>query len=207
MSRSKSSTRWLQEHFNDPFVKRAKVEGLRSRAAYKLEELLQKDVHIRPGMVIVDLGSAPGSWSQMAATLLKGKGRVVAMDILPMDPIEGVDFLQGDFLSDDVAKSFSALLNGAKADLVLCDMAPNMSGVAMVDQTRSMVQAELALDFARVHAKPGATFLIKLFMGEGFDAYVKELRKSFANVKVKKPDASRDRSREVYALAQKMKGD
>jgi 23S rRNA (uridine2552-2'-O)-methyltransferase len=206
MSRSRSSTRWLQEHFNDPFVKRAKVEGLRSRAAYKLEELLQKDVHIRPGMVIVDLGSAPGSWSQMAATLLKGKGRVVAMDILPMEPILGVDFLQGDFLSDDVAKSFSALLSGAKADLVLCDMAPNMSGVAMVDQTRSMVQAELALDFARANAKPGATFLIKLFMGEGFDAYVKELRKTFASVKMKKPDASRDRSREVYALAQKMKG-
>lgn len=201
MGRSKSSSRWLHEHFNDPFVRRAQVEGMRSRAAYKLEELLERDLVLRPGMVVVDLGAAPGGWSQVAQDWLKGRGRVVALDILEMDPLPGVEFIRGDFTDDAVLAQLEQLLGETKVDLVLSDMAPNMSGVALVDQARSMLLAELALDFARSHLSRGGAFLTKLFQGEGFDDYIKLLRASFDKVNLRKPKASRGRSREIYALA------
>ena len=200
MARSKSSTRWLNEHFNDPFVRRAHVEGMRSRAAYKLEELLERDLILRPGMVVVDLGAAPGGWSQVAQEWLKGRGRVIALDILEMDPLPGVEFIHGDFTRDEVLARLEQTLGDAKVDLVLSDMAPNMSGVASVDQARSMLLAELALDFARAHLRRGGGYLTKLFQGEGFDAYIKSMRATFDKVQLRKPKASRGRSREVYAL-------
>lgn len=201
MARSRSSGRWLQEHFSDPYVKRAHAEGARSRAAYKLEELLEKDHLLKLGMVVVDLGAAPGGWSQVVADRLKGKGRVIAMDILPMAELPGVEFLQGDFTEDATAEALNALVGETKVDLVLSDMAPNMSGVPSVDQARVMHLVELALDFARSHLKPGGAFLVKLFMGEGFDDYVRHLRADFTRVNLRKPKASRGRSREVYAMA------
>lgn len=200
MARSKSSGRWLNEHFNDPYVRRAHVEGMRSRAAYKLEELLERDLILRPGMVVVDLGAAPGGWSQVAQEWLKGKGRVIALDILEMDPLPGVEFIHGDFTKDEVLARLEQTLGDAKVDLVLSDMAPNMSGVASVDQARSMLLAELALDFARAHLRRGGGYLTKLFQGEGFDAYIKSMRATFDKVQLRKPKASRGRSREVYAL-------
>ncbi|HWS26601.1 MAG TPA: 23S rRNA (uridine(2552)-2'-O)-methyltransferase RlmE [Xanthomonadales bacterium] len=201
MGRSKSSSRWLHEHFNDPFVRRAQVEGMRSRAAYKLEELLERDLVLRPGMVVVDLGAAPGGWSQVAQEWLKGRGRVVALDILEMDPLPGVEFIHGDFTDAAVLAQLEQLLGETKVDLVLSDMAPNMSGVASVDQARSMLLAELALDFAQSHLRSGGAYLTKLFQGEGFDGYIKLLRASFDKVNLRKPKASRGRSREIYALA------
>ena len=201
MARSKSSGRWLNEHFNDPYVRRAHVEGMRSRAAYKLEELLERDLVLRPGMVVVDLGAAPGGWSQVAQEWLKGKGRVIALDILEMDPLPGVEFIHGDFTKDEVLAQLEQTLGDAKVDLVLSDMAPNMSGVASVDQARSMLLAELALDFARAHLRRGGGYLTKLFQGEGFDAYIKSMRATFDKVLLRKPKASRGRSREIYALA------
>lgn len=201
MGRSKSSSRWLKEHFSDPFVRRAHVEGMRSRAAYKLEELLERDLVLRPGMVIVDLGAAPGGWCQVAQDWLKGRGRVIALDILPMDELPGVEFIEGDFTDEGVLARLEGVLGETKVDLVLSDMAPNMSGVASVDQARSMLLAELALDFARAHLKKGGGYLVKLFQGEGFDAYLKQLRASFDKVILRKPKASRGRSREIYALA------
>ncbi len=201
MGRSKSSSRWLHEHFNDPFVRRAQVEGMRSRAAYKLEELLERDLVLRPGMVVVDLGAAPGGWSQVAQEWLKGRGRVVALDILEMDPLPGVEFIHGDFTDAAVLAQLEQLLGETKVDLVLSDMAPNMSGVATVDQARSMLLAELALDFAQAHLRRGGAYLTKLFQGEGFDAYIKLLRAGFDKVNLRKPKASRGRSREIYALA------
>lgn len=201
MARSKSSGRWLNEHFNDPYVRRAHVEGMRSRAAYKLEELLERDLILRPGMVVVDLGAAPGGWSQVAQEWLKGKGRVIALDILEMDPLPGVEFIHGDFTKDEVLAQLEQTLGDAKVDLVLSDMAPNMSGVASVDQARSMLLAELALDFARAHLRRGGGYLTKLFQGEGFDAYIKSMRATFDKVLLRKPKASRGRSREIYALA------
>ncbi len=201
MARSKSSTRWLNEHFNDPFVRRAHVEGMRSRAAYKLEELLERDLILRPGMVVVDLGAAPGGWSQVAQEWLKGRGRVIALDILEMDPLPGVEFIHGDFTKDEVLAQLEQTLGDAKVDLVLSDMAPNMSGVASVDQARSMLLAELALDFAKAHLRRGGGYLTKLFQGEGFDAYIKSMRATFDKVLLRKPKASRGRSREIYALA------
>ena len=201
MGRSKSSSRWLHEQFNDPFVRRAQVEGMRSRAAYKLEELLERDLVLRPGMVVVDLGAAPGGWSQVAQDWLKGRGRVVALDILEMDPLPGVEFIRGDFTDDTVLAQLEQLLGETKVDLVLSDMAPNMSGVASVDQARSMLLAELALDFAQSHLRSGGAYLTKLFQGEGFDGYIKLLRASFDKVNLRKPKASRGRSREIYALA------
>lgn len=200
MGRSKSSSRWLHEHFNDPFVRRAQVEGMRSRAAYKLEELLERDLVLRPGMVVVDLGAAPGGWSQVAQDWLKGRGRVVALDILDMDPLPGVEFIRGDFTDDAVLAQLKQLLGETKVDLVLSDMAPNMSGVESVDQARSMHLCELARDFAEDHLKPGGTFLVKLFQGVGFDDYVRDLRKRYSKVTMRKPKASRARSPEVYAL-------
>ena len=201
MARSKSSHRWLREHFSDPYVKKAQAEGLRSRAAYKLEELIARDRLLKPGMVVVDLGAAPGGWSQLVRRELGDSGRVIALDILDMPPLAGVEFIHGDFREPEPLSRLEALLAGAEVDLVLSDMAPNMSGVDAVDQARSMYLAELARDFADQHLKPGGTFLIKLFQGAEFDQYIRDLRKRYAQVKVRKPDASRSRSSEVYALA------
>ncbi|TXI49568.1 MAG: 23S rRNA (uridine(2552)-2'-O)-methyltransferase RlmE [Lysobacter sp.] len=202
MTRSKSSHRWLKEHFSDPYVKKAQAEGLRSRAAYKLEELVERDRLLKPGMVVVDLGAAPGGWSQWVRQAMGDSGRVVALDILEMPGLAGVEFLHGDFREDAVLSALETLLGGQAVDLVLSDMAPNMSGVDAVDQPRAMHLAELAMDFADRHLRPEGSFLIKLFQGAGFDEYVRELRKRYARVAIRKPAASRKRSPEVYALAQ-----
>ena len=207
MSRSKSSQRWLKEHFSDPFVKKAQAEGMRSRAAYKLEELVERDRLLKPGMVVVDLGAAPGGWSQWVRQQLGSldqakPGRVIASDILEMPPIAGVDFLHGDFREDEVLSKLETMLDGDPVDLVLSDMAPNMSGVDQVDQARAMHLSELAMAFADDHLRTGGAFLIKLFQGVGFDDYVRDLRRRYAKVAIRKPAASRRRSNEVYALAQ-----
>ena len=199
-SRSKSSQRWLKEHFSDPFVKKAQKEGMRSRAAYKLEELLERDRLLKPHMVVVDLGAAPGGWSQQVRRQMGDTGRVLALDILEMPPLAGVEFLHGDFREQDVLSQFEAMLGNVPVDLVLSDMAPNKSGMDAVDQPRMMHLAELALDFADNHLKPGGAFLIKLFQGVGFDDYVREMRRRYDKVAIRKPDASRKRSSEVYAL-------
>ena len=201
MSRSKSSKGWLQEHFDDEYVKRSISDGYRSRASYKLLEINEKDKILRPGMTVVDLGAAPGGWSQVAAKLVGLKGRVVASDILAMDGIAGVEFLQGDFTENEVVEELLSILNGATADLVISDMAPNMSGMNDIDQPQVMYLAELALELARTILAPGAYLLVKVFQGEGFAEYQKELRASFESVKVRKPKASRARSREIYLLA------
>ncbi len=202
MARSKSSTRWLREHFADPYVKKAQAEGLRSRAAYKLEELVERDQLLKPGMVVVDLGAAPGGWSQWVRQALGEQGRVVALDILEMPPLAGVEFLHGDFRDDAVLSALETTLQGKPVDLVLSDMAPNKSGVDSVDLPRAMHLAELAMDFADRQLRPGGNFLIKLFQGVGFDEYVRQLRRRYAKVSIRKPAASRKRSPEVYALAQ-----
>ena len=202
MSRSKSSQRWLREHFSDPYVKKAQAEGLRSRAAYKLEELIERDRLLKPGMVVVDLGAAPGGWSQYVRQALGDSGRVLALDILEMPPLAGVEFLHGDFREAAVLSQLETLLAGQQVDLVLSDMAPNFSGVDAVDLPRSMHLAELALEFADHHLRPGGAFLIKLFQGVGFDDYVRHLRRRYDKVAIRKPAASRKRSPEVYALAQ-----
>ncbi|MEW9623181.1 23S rRNA (uridine(2552)-2'-O)-methyltransferase RlmE [Rhodanobacter geophilus] len=201
MSRSKSSAGWLREHFSDVYVKKAQAEGVRSRAVYKLEELVDRDRLLKPGMTVVDLGAAPGGWSQLVRQRLGDHGKVFALDILPMQGIAGVDFLEGDFREESVLRALEARLEGQKVDLVLSDMAPNMSGVALADQIRAMALAELALDFSRQWLKPGGAFLIKLFQGAGFDDYIRSLRADFSRVTMRKPKASRARSREVYALA------
>ncbi len=201
MARSKSSKRWLQEHFSDPYVKRAQAEGWRSRAVFKLEELIERDRLLKPGMVVVDLGAAPGGWSQVARARLGEKGRVIALDILPMQGIGGVEFIEGDFREDSVLQQLKDTLGGAPVDLVLSDMAPNMSGMTAVDQPRSMHLVELAEEFAAEHLRPGGDFLTKVFQGEGFDAFVKRLRGAYERVSIRKPKASRPRSPEVYALA------
>lgn len=198
--RSKSSRRWLGEHFADEYVKRAQAEGWRSRAVYKLEEIDAKDNLLRPGMTVVDLGAAPGGWSQYAARKLKGAGRILALDILEMDPLEDVVFLQGDFTEAEPLERLLEALGGQQADLVMSDMAPNMSGLGAVDQPRAMYLAELALELADKVLKPGGAFLVKVFQGEGFDAFLAALRQRFARVAVRKPKASRARSREVYLL-------
>ena len=199
--RSKSSSRWLQEHFSDIYVKRAHQTGARSRAIFKLEEIQQRDRIIKPGMTVVDLGAAPGGWSQYAAKLLKGQGRIVALDVLPMPAIEGVEFIQGDFTSDEVLNALRERLSGAKVDLVMSDIAPNMSGVGDVDQARAMHLAELALDFARETLVPGGALLVKLFQGRGFQEYLHAVRAGFRQVASRKPKSSRSRSPEVYLLA------
>ena len=205
MAKSKSSNRWLREHFNDEYVKRAQRDGYRSRAVYKLDEIQQRDRLIKPGMTIVDLGAAPGGWSQYALGLVGRKGKVMAMDILPMDPLPGVDFLQGDFREDDVLESLVKMLDGREIDLVMSDIAPNISGVEAVDLPRSMYLVELAVDFADRVLKPGGDLLVKVFQGEGFDELVKDLRRRYNKVLIRKPKASRPRSREVYALARERK--
>lgn len=201
MARSKSSVRWLKEHFDDEFVKRAQAEGMRSRAAFKLDELLDRDRLLKPGMVVVDLGAAPGGWSQLVRQRLGETGRVVALDILPMQGIGGVEFMQGDFRDEPVFDALMASLGGARIDLVLSDMAPNISGIEVSDQARAMHLAELASEFAYKCLKPGGAFLVKLFQGRGFDEYLRGLRAGFTHVALRKPKASRARSREVYALA------
>ena len=201
MPRTKSSRRWLKEHFDDEFVLRAQREGWRSRAVYKLQELDEKYRLFRPGMTVVDLGAAPGAWSQYAVHKVGKKGRVVAMDLLPIEPIPGVDFLEGDFRDEDVYARFLELIGAAPVDLVMSDIAPNISGVEAVDQPRTMYLVELAVDFADKVLGEGGTFLAKVFQGEGFDELVRSLRGRYNKVVVRKPRASRPRSREVYLLA------
>jgi 23S rRNA (uridine2552-2'-O)-methyltransferase len=205
MARSKTSNLWLDEHFNDQYVKQAQQDGYRSRASYKLIELNEKDKLIRPGMMVVDLGSAPGGWSQVAGRLVGNKGRVVASDILPMDSMEGVDFIQGDFTDAAVFDQLMRLLGDSLADLVISDMAPNMSGVVAIDQPQAMNLVELALDMAKQVLKPKGSFVAKVFHGEGFDSYLKSLKASFDKVAIRKPDASRARSSEVYVVAKGFK--
>ncbi len=205
MSKSKSSQRWLDEHENDVYVQRARQDGYRSRATYKLLEIDEKDRLIKPGMTVVDLGAAPGGWSQMAARLVGDKGHVVAMDILPMDGLAGVDFLQGDFREQEVLEQLLKMIGDQGVDLVISDMAPNISGMGVVDQPRAMYLTDLALDMARQVLKPGGDFLVKVFQGEGFDEYMRDVRSSFSKVITRKPKASRPRSREVYLLARGFK--
>ena len=205
MSKSKSSQRWLQEHENDIYVQRARQDGYRSRATYKLLEINEKDRLFKPGMSVVDLGAAPGGWSQMAARLVGDKGQVIAMDILPMDGLAGVAFLQGDFREQDVLEQLLKMIGDQGVDLVISDMAPNISGMGVVDQPRAMYLTELALDMARQVLKPGGDFLVKVFQGEGFDEYMRDVRSSFGKVITRKPKASRPRSREVYLLARGFK--
>jgi 23S rRNA (uridine2552-2'-O)-methyltransferase len=206
MARSKSSHNWLQEHVNDPYVKQAQRDGYRSRASYKLIQLHEKDKLLRPGMLVVDLGSAPGGWSQVAARFVGEKGRIVATDILAMDPLPQVEFVQGDFTAEAVLDEVLGLLQGYKPDLILCDIAPNISGVDSADQASSMYLVELALDFVRRALKPQGDFVVKVFQGAGSDAYLKDVRGSFEKVLVRKPAASRSRSREVYLVARGFKG-
>lgn len=205
MARSKSSHRWLQEHVNDPYVKQAQKDGYRSRSSYKLLELNEKDRLIRPGMLIMDLGSAPGGWSQVAGRLVGDKGRVLATDILPMEPLKNVDFIQGDFREEAVFNQILDLLKGNKPDLIISDIAPNISGIDSADQASSMYLVELALDMARKVLKPRGNFVAKVFQGAGSEAYLKELRSSFEKVSIRKPAASRSRSREVYVVAKGFK--
>ena len=200
MARSKSSGRWLQEHFDDQYVKKSKELGYRSRASFKLLELNEKDKLITPGMTLVDLGAAPGGWSQIAAELVGDDGRVVSSDILPMDPLPGVQFVQGDFTEESVLNEILETLGEDLADLVISDMAPNMSGMNAVDQPAAMYLVELALDMARQVLRPGGDFVAKVFQGEGFDEYMNDMRSSFARVYTRKPESSRARSREVYLI-------
>ncbi len=205
MAKSKSSRRWLAEHFDDQYVKMAQQQGLRSRAAFKLMELDDKYNLLHKGMRVVDLGSAPGSWTQVVQRVLGGNGLVVALDILPMDPLESITFIQGDFTEDEPLAALETALGGVQVDLVLSDMAPNMSGMGAVDQPRIMYLAELALEFVQQWLAPGGDFVVKVFHGEGFDNYVKQTRSIFEKVQVRKPSASRPRSREVYVLGHRRK--
>lgn len=205
MAKSKSSRRWLAEHFDDQYVKMAQQQGLRSRAAFKLIELDEKYGLLRKGMRVVDLGSAPGSWTQVVQKALGENGRIIALDVLAMDPLDGVTFIQGDFTEDEPLALLEEALAGQNADLVLSDMAPNMSGMGAVDQPRAMYLAELALAFAEKWLKPGGNFVVKVFQGEGFDDFVRQSRSLFEKVQVRKPAASRPRSREVYILCHRRK--
>ena len=206
MARTKSSGRWLQEHVNDPYVKQAQKDGYRSRASYKLLQLNEKDKLLRPGMLVMDLGSAPGGWSQVAGHIVGDKGQVLATDILPMDPLSRVDFIQGDFTEEPVLEKILALLDGRRPDIILSDMAPNISGIDSADQASSMYLVELALDMARQVLKPKGDFVAKVFQGAGSDAFLKDLRGTFDKVLVRKPAASRARSREVYMVGKGFKG-
>ena len=205
MAKKGSSKKWLQEHFSDKYVIQSQQEGYRGRAAYKLIELDEKYRLIKPGMRVIDLGAAPGSWSQVAARKVGKKGHIVASDILPMDPIEYVDFIQGDFQEQNILDAIVEKTDNQPFDLVLSDMAPNMSGMAAVDQPKSMYLTELALDLAVSLLDRKGSFLVKVFHGEGFDEFIRQLRDNFKSVTIKKPDASRPRSKEVYALARGLK--
>ena len=206
MARTKSSNEWLRRHVNDPFVKQAQLDGYRSRSAYKLIELNEKDRLIKPGMRVMDLGSAPGGWSQVAGKLVGKKGRVLATDILPMDPVVNTDFIQGDFTDEKVVEQLLEWLGGEKFDLIISDIAPNITGIDSADQAGSMYFLELALDTVNKTLKRGANFAAKMFQGSGSDQYVKDLRKSFEKVVIRKPAASRAQSREVYIVAKGFKG-
>ncbi|OUR74124.1 23S rRNA methyltransferase [Methylophaga sp. 41_12_T18] len=205
MAKSKSSHNWLKEHFDDHYVKKAQKEGLRSRATFKLDEIDKKDKLMRPGMAVVDLGSAPGGWSDYALRKVGDKGTVVALDILEMTPLTGVHFIKGDFREDSVLDELNNVLDGQQIDLVLSDMAPNITGVDSIDQPSSMYLVELALDFAITNLSKQGCFLVKVFQGEGFEAYLKAMRANFTKVVTRKPDASRARSREVYLLGRGLK--
>jgi 23S rRNA (uridine2552-2'-O)-methyltransferase len=204
MKNSKTSKQWMQEHVNDPYVQRAQKEGYRSRAAYKLLEIDERDHLLKPGMVVVDLGATPGGWSQVAATKVGHGGKVIALDLLPLHPIRGVEFIQGDFREDSVLAQLEEMLGGRQIGLVISDMAPNISGIGMADQARAMYLAELALDFAVRHLDPGGAFLVKVFQGVGFEDYIKLMRSHFGRVLTRKPKASRDRSSELYLLGREM---
>lgn len=201
MKPSKTSKQWMREHVNDPFVLLAQKQGYRSRAAYKLLEIDAKDHLLKPGMVVVDLGATPGGWSQVAAAKVGRSGTVVGLDLLPLDPLPGVDFIQGDFSDEAVLRKLENFLQGKPVGLVISDIAPNISGVASVDQARAMLLAELAMDFALIHLNPEGSFLVKVFQGVGFEDYFKLLRSRFTRVVSRKPKASRDRSSELYLLA------
>ena len=201
MARSKSSHRWMQRHVNDAYVKRSQKEGYRSRAAYKLLELQEKDHFIKPGQVVVDLGAAPGGWLQVAAPLIGAKGVLIGLDLLEIDPLAGAQLICGDFREDAILAELNSVLDGRPVDLVISDMAPNISGVAAVDQPRAMYLCELALDFCRQTLKPGGGLVIKVFQGEGFDEFFRAVKQSFGRVVTRKPDASRAKSREVYLVA------
>jgi len=203
--RTKSSRRWLQEHESDPYVKAARAAGYRSRAVYKLEEIQRTDRIIKPDTTIVDLGAAPGGWSQYAAKVLKGQGRILASDILAMDAIVGVEFVQGDFSSDEVFADLLARLGSDRPQLVMSDMAPNMSGIAEVDHLRGMYLVELSLDFVEKTLAPGGDFLVKVFQGRDYVPFVNRMRTLFGTVKVRKPKASRARSAELYLLARQFR--
>lgn len=200
MSRSKSSSKWLKEHFADPYVKEAQKKGYRSRAVFKLLEIQQKDKLIKPGMTVVDLGAAPGGWSQAVVKIVGDKGRVFALDCLAMDPIAGVDFIEGDFREDKVLNKLELLLKGQVIDLVISDIAPNISGNNSIDQPRAMYLVELALDFTKSHLRTGGNFVVKVLQGEGFMEYHREMKAAFKKVITRKPKASRARSCEVYLL-------
>ena len=206
MARSKSSSQWLQRHVSDPFVKQAQKEGFRSRSAYKLIQLNDRDRFLHPNTLVVDLGSAPGGWSQIAGKLVGRKGKVVATDILPMDPLPNVEFIQGDFTDEAVLDKVIDALGGRKPDVIICDIAPNLSGIDSSDQARSMYLIELALDMVRQTLKSGGTFVTKMFQGSGSDAYLKDVRQAFGKVFVRKPEASRQESREVYLVAKDFTG-
>jgi 23S rRNA (uridine2552-2'-O)-methyltransferase len=205
MARSKSSGNWLQRHVNDPYVKQAQKDGYRSRASYKLLQLNEKDRLIQPGMLIVDLGSAPGGWSQVAGKLVGARGKVVATDILPMEPVKNVDFIQGDFREADVLTQILGSLSNRKPDLIISDLAPNISGIPMADQAASMYLVELALDLARQVLKSKGTFVAKVFQGAGSEDYLRELRRSFEKLSIRKPAASRPKSSEIYVVAKGFK--
>jgi 23S rRNA (uridine2552-2'-O)-methyltransferase len=200
MKRSKTSKQWMQEHVSDPYVQRAQKEGYRSRAAYKLLEMDERDHLLKPGMVVVDLGAAPGGWSQVAAAKVGRGGVVIALDLLPVQPMPGVEFIQGDFRDDGVLAQLEERLGGRRPGLVISDMSPNISGIGVSDQARAMHLAEMALEFSVQHLKPEGAFLIKLFQGAGFEEYVRLARGHFSRVATRKPKASRDRSSEVYLL-------
>lgn len=200
MKRRPTSKAWMQEHVNDEFVKRAQRDGYRARAAYKLMEIDDRDHLIKPGMTIVDLGATPGSWSQVAMQRLQGKGRVIALDLLEMQAIPGVDFIQGDFREDAILKQLETMLGDKAVDLVIADMAPNISGISVVDQANAAYLTELALEFSLKWLKPGGSFLVKVFIGSGFDEIVRSMRNGFEKVATRKPKASRDRSSETYLL-------
>lgn len=206
MARSKTSQNWLREHFNDPYVKMAQKDGYRSRASYKLLEIQERDRILRPGNTVIDLGAAPGGWSQVTSRVLGDKGRLIASDILEMDSIPDVTFIQGDFTEESVLAQILEAVGNHPVDLVISDMAPNMSGVKLADQARAMYLCELALDLAGQVLRPGGDFLIKIFQGEGFDVYHKQVRTMFDKVQMRKPLSSRDRSREQYLLARGFRG-
>lgn len=202
---AKTSKAWMREHVTDPYVKRATAEGYRSRAAYKLQQIAARDQLLKPGMTVVDLGAAPGGWSQVAAQAVRPGGRVVALDILEMGEIPGVTFIQGDFHEEATLQALETALEGGGVDLVLSDMAPNLSGIASVDQARSMALAELALEFALNQLKPQGNLLVKTFHGAGYDELVATMRRSFIQLHTRKPDASRSRSSEVYLLGKQLR--